>query len=74
MAYLRHTLKLHNFKDLTNNNFHLKKSAMCHEEIENYNSNYKNKCSIMTIIIIKNKLNKVKNTSPYIPCIKHLFL
>ena len=37
-----------------NNNFHLKKSAVCYEEIENYNYNYMNKCSIMTIIYYKN--------------------
>ena len=44
MAYLCH---------ISNNNFCLEKSAVCHMAIQNYSSNYMNRCSIITIIIIK---------------------
>ena len=47
--------KLRNFKDLTKT-FHLEKSAVCDMDIQNYNSNYMNRRSIITyitIIIIK---------------------
>ena len=45
--------KLHTVEDLINNNFQLEKSVICHMKILNYTSNYMNRCSIITISIIK---------------------
>ena len=36
-----------------NDIFCLDKSAVCHMAIQNYSSNYMNRCPIITIIIIK---------------------
>ena len=54
MTYLRHTSN----SLLSNNTFHLekcywKKSSVCHVAIQNYRSNYINRCSIIIIITIK---------------------
>ena len=46
MAYFRHTS---NYTPSWNNTFHLQKSAVCYVAIQNYSSNYMNRCSIITI-------------------------
>ena len=49
MAYLHRTSN----STPSNSTIHLKKSAVCRVSIQNYSSNYMNRCYIITIITFK---------------------
>ena len=54
-------LQVTKFQGFNKNTFHLEKSAVCHMDIQNYNSNYMNRRSIITYITII--IIKIKNVS-----------